>query len=102
MKEALLYQKLDEKKVRCNLCAHRCVIHPGKSGICKVRDNIDGKLFTKVYGRAIAQKNLCIIFIPVRRLIHLPHPDVIFTVGSVRIGKYPRFPMKGFWKWDKR
>jgi pyruvate formate lyase activating enzyme len=55
MKEVLLYQKLDEKKVRCNLCAHRCVIHPGKSGICKVRDNIDGKLFTKVYGRAIAQ-----------------------------------------------
>lgn len=55
MKEAILYQKLDEKKVQCNLCAHRCVIHPGKSGICKVRENIDGKLYTKVYGHAIAQ-----------------------------------------------
>ncbi|MDB4583944.1 AmmeMemoRadiSam system radical SAM enzyme [Draconibacterium sp.] len=55
MKEALLYQKLEEKKVRCDLCAHRCMIHPGKSGICKVRENIGGKLYTKVYGRAIAQ-----------------------------------------------
>lgn len=32
MKEALLYQKLDENKVRCNLCAHRCVIPSGNDG----------------------------------------------------------------------
>jgi pyruvate formate lyase activating enzyme len=55
MKEALLYQKLDNKKVKCNLCAHRCVIMPGKIGICNVRENINGTLYTKVYGRTIAQ-----------------------------------------------
>jgi pyruvate formate lyase activating enzyme len=55
MKEAVLYQKLEKGNVQCNLCAHRCVIQPGKSGICKVRENIGGKLYTKVYGRAIAQ-----------------------------------------------
>jgi len=55
MKEALLYQTLDKNKVRCNLCAHRCVIHPGKAGICIVRENINGILYTKVYGRTIAQ-----------------------------------------------
>ncbi|MBN2612449.1 MAG: AmmeMemoRadiSam system radical SAM enzyme [Bacteroidales bacterium] len=53
--EALLYQKLDEEKVRCNLCAHRCVVHNGKSGICKVRENNNGILYTIVYGRVIAQ-----------------------------------------------
>jgi len=55
MREAVLYQKLDEKKVRCNLCAHRCVINPGKKGICKVRENRVGILYTKVYGRTVAQ-----------------------------------------------
>ena len=55
MKEAVLYQKLERSNVQCNLCAHRCVIHPEKSGICKVRENINGELYTKVYGRAIAR-----------------------------------------------
>jgi pyruvate formate lyase activating enzyme len=55
MKEALLYQKLDDGKVRCNLCAHRCLIKSGKAGICKVRENIDGILYTNVYGRTITQ-----------------------------------------------
>lgn len=55
MKEASLYQRLDGDKVQCNLCAHRCVIRPGKSGICRVRENIGGTLYTKVYGRVIAQ-----------------------------------------------
>jgi len=34
-KEAMLYEKLPEGKVRCNLCAHRCVIADGKKGICQ-------------------------------------------------------------------
>jgi len=55
MKEALLYQKLDKDKVQCDLCAHRCVINPGKKGICKVRENNGGILYTKVYGQTIAQ-----------------------------------------------
>ena len=55
MKEALLYQKLDKNKVRCNLCAYRCVINTGKTGICKVRENVNGILNTKVYGQTIAQ-----------------------------------------------
>ena len=55
MREALLYQEIDENKVKCNLCAHRCVINPGKKGICKVRENSAGTLNTKVYGRTIAE-----------------------------------------------
>lgn len=54
-REAFLYQKLDENKVQCNLCAHRCVINPGKKGICKVRENCVGILYTKVYGRTVAK-----------------------------------------------
>jgi pyruvate formate lyase activating enzyme len=55
MKEAMLYERVPEDKVRCNLCAHRCVIADGKKGICQVRNNRDGTLYTLVYARAIAQ-----------------------------------------------
>jgi pyruvate formate lyase activating enzyme len=53
--EARLYERLDDKKVRCNLCHHRCMIKEGKGGICGVRENQGGVLKTLVYGRLIAQ-----------------------------------------------
>lgn len=55
MKEALLYEKLDGNQVRCNLCAHHCVIADGKKGVCLVRENRGGVLYTLVYGRTITQ-----------------------------------------------
>jgi pyruvate formate lyase activating enzyme len=39
----------------CNLCSHRCRILPGKHGICGVRVNENGELYTNVYGRAVAE-----------------------------------------------
>ncbi len=50
MKEAYLYKKLDDKKVRCNLCNHRCLIKNQDKGKCCVRKNIDGVLYSLVYG----------------------------------------------------
>ena len=55
MKEAMLYEKIGDKKVQCNLCAHRCKINEGKKGICLVRENRDGTLYTLVYSRTISQ-----------------------------------------------
>lgn len=55
MKEAMLYEKIGDKKVQCNLCAHQCKINEGKKGICLVRENRDGTLYTLVYGRTISQ-----------------------------------------------
>jgi pyruvate formate lyase activating enzyme len=54
VKEALLYEKLKAGKVHCALCAHRCVIESGKRGICAVRENRDGTLYTLVYGKVVA------------------------------------------------
>lgn len=39
-----LYEKLDGDAVRCYACAHRCLIKPGRRGICQVRYNQDGEL----------------------------------------------------------
>jgi pyruvate formate lyase activating enzyme len=43
--EGILYEKLNDQRVRCYACAHRCVINPGGRGICQVRYNRDGRLF---------------------------------------------------------
>lgn len=54
-KEAMLYEKLSEKKVHCYLCSHHCRIASSKRGFCGVRENIEGTLFTNAYGKVISQ-----------------------------------------------
>jgi len=54
IKEAMLYEKLEGDAVRCALCSHRCKIAPSKRGICGVRENREGALYTLVYGPVIA------------------------------------------------
>jgi pyruvate formate lyase activating enzyme len=50
MKEALYYLPLGkENKVQCFLCPHQCIINEGKTGICRTRKNVEGKLFALVY-----------------------------------------------------
>lgn len=55
MKEAMLYEKGEKGEVRCFLCGHRCLIKDGKRGICAVRENKEGTLYTLVYGKVIAR-----------------------------------------------
>jgi len=54
MKEAMLYEKLEDGRVRCGVCPHHCVIAQGKRGICAVRENREGTLYALNYGKAIA------------------------------------------------
>jgi len=53
--EAYLYEPLEDQKVKCNLCSHRCVIKAGRRGKCSVRENQAGILNTLVYGKVIAR-----------------------------------------------
>jgi pyruvate formate lyase activating enzyme len=55
MKEAMLYEKLSDRRVHCHLCNHRCLIGEGKRGICAVRENRGGTLYTLVYRRLISR-----------------------------------------------
>ncbi len=55
MHEAMFYEKAGGNKVRCGLCRFRCLIADGKRGICAVRENRGGTLYTLVYGKAIAE-----------------------------------------------
>ena len=53
--EAYLYEAIEDRKVKCNLCNHRCLIKDGRRGLCAVRENQAGKLQTLVYGKLIAR-----------------------------------------------
>jgi len=54
VKKAILYEKLKDNKVCCEACYHHCIISDKKTGICGVRQNIDGDLYLLVYGKAIS------------------------------------------------
>ena len=55
MKQAMFQEPKEGMKVLCNLCSHRCLIAPGHRGICAVRENRDGTLYSLVYDRIIAR-----------------------------------------------
>ena len=52
--ECKYYQRLEDEKVQCLLCPHRCRIADGKTGICRSRRNHHGKLISEVYARPCA------------------------------------------------
>ncbi len=53
MKEALLYETNKEtSEITCRLCSHYCKIKDGYGGICRVRFNHGGKLYSYNYGVA--------------------------------------------------
>jgi len=49
IKESKFYEKINNK-VKCSLCEHRCIIEENEYGLCKTRKNINGRLYTIVYG----------------------------------------------------
>ena len=54
MKEALYYEIENEKSVICMLCPHGCRLEDGKAGVCGVRENVEGTLYSLVYERPVA------------------------------------------------
>ena len=51
IREARYYEKLANKKIRCQLCPRQCVIDDRERGYCGVRENNDGVYYTLVYAR---------------------------------------------------
>ena len=53
-REAIFYTQLSDNKTRCELCGHNCLIPEAGLGLCKVRRNIDGVLYSLNYGKVTA------------------------------------------------
>ncbi len=80
MKEALLYEKLDDRRVRCHLCAHRCLIAEGHRGVCLVRENRGGTLYTLVYGLPLSQ---AVDPVEKKPLFHFYPGSTAFSIATV-------------------
>ncbi|PMQ01001.1 MAG: AmmeMemoRadiSam system radical SAM enzyme [Dictyoglomus sp. NZ13-RE01] len=80
MKEALFYRKLEDRKVQCLLCPHHCVIDVGHRGICGVRENIDGILYSLNY-KLIS--SIALDPIEKKPLYHYHPGRLILSIGTV-------------------
>ncbi len=52
-KEARFWETRKEGVVQCRACNRNCVIAEGKTGLCRVRKNFEGKLRSLVYGKTL-------------------------------------------------
>ncbi|OGW36378.1 MAG: AmmeMemoRadiSam system radical SAM enzyme [Nitrospirae bacterium RBG_13_39_12] len=80
MKEAMFYDKLEKKTVKCFLCAHHCVIKDGKRGICHVRKNTGGTLYSLVYGKIVSMN---VDPIEKKPLFHFLPGSTSFSIATV-------------------
>ncbi len=79
-KEARFWNKLSDKKVQCTLCAHKCKLNKSNQGICGVRKNENGKLYSQIYG---SYSSMAVDPIEKKPLYHF-HPGTnAFSLGTV-------------------
>jgi pyruvate formate lyase activating enzyme len=80
MKLASYFNKLEDNKVQCFLCPHNCKIAKDKRGVCKVRKNIEGELYSEVYNMVSAIHSDPIEKKP---LYHFHPKSQILSIGSI-------------------
>jgi pyruvate formate lyase activating enzyme len=76
----MLYEKSDKAKVKCNLCARKCIINDSGTGFCLVRKNEGGTLFSLVYAKAISA---CIDPIEKKPLSHFNPGASVMSIATV-------------------
>jgi pyruvate formate lyase activating enzyme len=80
MKEAMFYVRKAGDRVRCGLCRFRCLISDGARGICAVRENQGGTLYSLVYGK------LCVEHVdPIEKkpLFHVMPGSKSYSIATV-------------------
>ena len=80
MHPARCYKPVADHSVVCNLCQRRCCIASGNSGYCRTRKNIDGRLFSLIYGRV---SSLRISPIEIKPLYHFYPGSQWLSMGSL-------------------
>jgi pyruvate formate lyase activating enzyme len=79
MREAILYEKLKNNKIKCGVCPRECTVSDGKSGYCCVRANHEGSFYALTYGKITSAAADPIEKKP---LFHF-HPGTrVFSIGS--------------------
>ncbi len=80
MHKAKWWRKDKEKKIICELCPRNCLIDINNTGYCKVRKNINGTLYSLVYGYPCA---INIDPIEKKPLFHFLPGSQVFSIGTI-------------------
>lgn len=75
-----MYWEVEEDKIRCKLCPQNCFIGEGERGICNVRKNIEGKLYSLIYGKVAS---LAVDPIEKKPLYHFYPGTSVLSYGSM-------------------
>jgi pyruvate formate lyase activating enzyme len=88
MKKALWWSVVDGSTLKCDLCPHNCLLSDGQSGICRIRINKEGILYSSIYGLISA-----IHVDPVEKkpLYHFYPGSKILSIGTVGCNLRCRF-----------
>jgi len=78
--EAQYYEKGENSKVKCFLCPHHCNLKEGQKGLCRVRINREGRLFSLNYGEVAA---LALDPIEKKPLYHFYPGSQILSTGTL-------------------
>lgn len=76
---AKYFQSYKDNLVKCNLCPHNCKIKESKTGLCRVRKNIEGELFSLNYGKV---SSLGIDPVEKKPLYHFYPAQDVLSLGS--------------------
>jgi len=79
LKEVTLYDRLSDSRVRCQICLWRCVINPGKLGVCRMRRNDGGTLYALNYSSV---SSVAIDPIEKKPLFHFFPGTRVFSLGT--------------------
>jgi len=88
LKECMFYEKLNNKKVRCNLCPMHCLIADRKKGNCKARENRDGTLYSLIYARPCS---IAIDPIEKKPLYHFMPGSSVYSLGTAGCNLHCKF-----------
>ena len=77
---ARYWTKLEDNKVRCELCPFRCVLKDGQVGVCRVRKNIGGKLYALNYGKV---SSIAVDPIEKKPLFHFHPGSPVLSLSTV-------------------
>ncbi len=88
VKEARFWREVGGKVVECTLCYRRCRIPDKSYGACGVRYNVDGRLYTLVYGLLTAANPDPIEKKP---LMHFNPGSYVFSISTAGCNFYCQF-----------
>lgn len=88
LQAALYYEAMPDQFVRCTLCPHDCKIAPDHRGVCGVRINHDGRLFTRVGNRIVSAE---VDPIEKKPLFHFLPGSTAYSIATVGCNLRCRF-----------